>query len=31
GRAALLAIFDMLGSDDPLVAKYRRRLASVMF
>lgn len=30
GRAALLAIFDMLGGD-PLVAKYRRRLASVMF
>lgn len=31
GRSALLAIFGMLGGDDPLVGTYRRRLASVMF
>lgn len=31
GRSALLAIFDVLGGDDPLVATYRRRLASMLF
>jgi putative thioredoxin len=31
GRSALLAIFDMLGGDDPLVGTYRRRLAALMF
>lgn len=31
GRSALLAIFDMLGGEDPLVGTYRRRLAAVMF
>lgn len=31
GRSALLAIFDLLGGDDPVVAKYRRRLAAMLF
>lgn len=31
GRTALLAIFDMLGGDDPLVGTYRRKLAAMMF
>ncbi len=31
GRQALLSIFDLLGTDDPAVLKYRRRLATLLF
>lgn len=31
GRVALLSLFDLLGSEDPLVLKYRRRLAALLF
>lgn len=30
-RTAMLAIFDALGSDHPLVAEYRRKLASALY
>jgi len=30
-RKAILAIFDLLGADDPLVARYRARLARLLF
>jgi len=29
-RKALLSVFELLG-DDPLVAEYRRKLASVLY
>lgn len=31
GRAALVSIFDVLGPEEPLVGKYRRRLAGLLF
>jgi putative thioredoxin len=31
GREALLSMFDLLGTDDPAVLKYRRRLATLLF
>ena len=31
GRAALLAIFDLLGGEDPITATWRRRLAAWLF
>ena len=31
GRAALLSIFDLLGTDDPAVLAYRRKLAVLLF
>ncbi len=31
GKAVLLAIFELLGDDDPLTQTYRRELASVLF
>lgn len=31
GREALLSLFDLLGTDDSAVLKYRRRLASLLF
>ena len=30
GRKALLAVFDILGSDNPLVTAYRRKMFAVM-
>jgi putative thioredoxin len=30
-RAAMVDVFSVLGDDDPLVAEYRRRLASALF
>jgi putative thioredoxin len=30
GRRSLLQAFDVLGADDPLVAQYRRRMASLL-
>ncbi len=31
GRAALLSIFDLVGTDDPITTTYRRRLAALLF
>ena len=31
GRKALLAVFDLLGGQDPLVGEYRQRLASALY
>jgi putative thioredoxin len=31
GRRALLAIFDLLGGEDPVVMQYRRKLAAYLF
>ena len=31
GRKALLDAFDLLGEDNPLVAQYRRRMASLLY
>jgi len=31
GRKGLLKVFDMLGSDNPLVGEYRRRMSSLLF
>jgi thioredoxin-like negative regulator of GroEL len=30
-RRLMVALFDELGHDDPIAAKYRRRLATVLF
>jgi len=30
-RAAMLDVFAVLGEEDPLVAEYRRKLASALF
>jgi putative thioredoxin len=31
GRTALLSIFDLLGPEDPIVGRYRKRLAGLLF
>ena len=31
GRKGMLSVFELLGNDDPLVARYRSRMASLMY
>ena len=31
GRKGLIRLFEMLGSDNPLVGEYRRRMSSLLF
>ncbi len=31
GRKGMLSVFELLGNDDPLVARYRARMSSLMF
>ena len=31
GRKGMLSVFEMLGNDDPLVARYRSRMSSLMY
>lgn len=31
GRKALLSVFEMLGSDHPLVGRYRARMSSLLY